>query len=359
MEEQRAKASQPSASLAMNLVIAGPCSAESEAQVMQTATELAAFGITKFRAGVWKPRTRPGCFEGCGEAALPWLQRVQSELGMKVIIEVATPEHVELALKYGITSFWIGARTTANPFAVQAIADEIRQRLPFPDAKEDSLLMVKNPMNPDIDLWVGAIERLRESGIKHIVAVHRGFSTYEKTQYRNQPMWQLPMDFRRRMPDVPLYCDPSHIGGRRELVHQLSQQALDLGFDGLMIESHCRPECALSDAEQQLTPLELHEMLGKLIVRDRHSSNEGLDILRKQIDSLDSQLIDIIARRMGISREIGLYKKEHNMTVFQSNRYKQVLERLVADANERGIDASCIKTIFEAIHEESVRQQMF
>lgn len=337
-------------------VIAGPCSAESEEQVMQTATQLAAFGITTFRAGVWKPRTRPGCFEGRGEEALRWLARVRKEMGMRVAVEVATPEHVELALRYGIDILWLGARTTANPFAVQAIADALASL--DDEAKANVRLLVKNPMNPDIDLWIGAIERLKAVGITDVSAVHRGFSAYGQSEYRNAPMWQLPMDFRRLLPNVALLCDPSHIGGRKDLVRPIAQEALDLGFDGLMIESHCCPSCALSDANQQLTPDELGKIIDELVVRDRNSSHEQIDILRKQIDELDSQLLDIVGRRMDISRAIGQYKKEHNMTVFQSNRYKAVLEGLLSQAREKGIDENCIKTIFEAIHEESVRQQL-
>ena len=322
---------------------------------MATAQELRDLGISTFRAGVWKPRTYPGNFEGRGEEALPWLQEVQKELDMKVAIEVATPLHVTTALRYGIKIFWIGARTTANPFAVQAIADELAQAL---SAADGIRLLVKNPTSPDLDLWIGAIERFRKSGVKNITAVHRGFSAYEKTEYRNQPMWQLAMDFRRRMPDVPLYCDPSHIGGKRELIQPLSQKALDLGFDGLMIESHYCPDKALSDADQQLTPQELGQMIDSLTVRDSNTAAEGLDILRKQIDELDSQLIDIVERRMMVSKEIGQYKKQHNLTVFQSGRYKEVLERLIALAQKKGIDKRCAKLIFEAIHEESVRQQL-
>ncbi|MDO5447123.1 MAG: bifunctional 3-deoxy-7-phosphoheptulonate synthase/chorismate mutase type II [Prevotellaceae bacterium] len=332
-------------------IIAGPCAAESESQVMETATLLASMGITTFRVGVWKPRTHPGCFEGRGEEALKWLGRVKKDLSMKVAVEVATPEHVRLALDYGVDILWIGARTTANPFLVQAIADELSH------VSRDIQVFVKNPTNPDVDLWIGSIERIKAAGISKIAAVHRGFSTYGRSEYRNNPMWQLPMDFRRRMPEIPLLCDPSHIGGKRELVAPISQQALDLGFDGLMIECHCSPEKALSDSQQQLMPKELGAVLASLTVRDHDSKLEQINILRKQIDELDSQMIDVIARRMEICREIGRYKKENNMTVFQSNRYKSVLERLMNEAQKRNVDADCVKAIFEAIHEESVRQQ--
>ncbi len=333
-------------------LISGPCAAENHEQVVRTASMLHGFGVKVFRAGVWKPRTKPGGFEGCGEVALSWLQDVQ-RMGMKVAVEVATSEHVMQALHYGMDILWIGARTSADPFAVQVIADALG------DSKTiDTLtIMIKNPINPDVELWIGAVERIRRVGIKDVIAVHRGFSSYEQTQYRNQPMWQVPMEFRRRMPEVPLYCDPSHIGGKREMVAALSQQALDLGFDGLMIESHCCPEKALSDALQQVTPSELHTIIKRLVIRDAKNVS-GLDLLRREIDVIDDELLDVIARRMKVSREIGHYKSEHNLTVFQSGRYGQVLQRLLGLAQEHGVSSDCIKSVFEALHEESVRQQM-
>lgn len=332
------------------ILIAGPCSAESNTQVIEVAANLADMGIGIFRAGVWKPRTRPGGFEGYGEEALTWLVAAKQQYGLKLAVEVATPEHVKLACRYGIDIFWIGARTTANPFAVQALADAMRGN--------EKPVMVKNPLNPDIDLWIGAIERFRDAGIKDIYAIHRGFSSYEQTQYRNSPMWQIPMDFRRRMPDVPLICDPSHMGGRRDYVLPLSQQALDLGFDGLMIECHCKPDEAMSDSAQQVTPNEFRQIISKLIVRDSSDVREGLDLLRQQIDELDEELINLIAQRMQVSRKIGEYKKKYNMTVFQSGRYKSVMDKLIAMARKKQIDEKCIKTIFETIHEESVREQL-
>ncbi|MDO4801200.1 MAG: bifunctional 3-deoxy-7-phosphoheptulonate synthase/chorismate mutase type II [Prevotellaceae bacterium] len=337
------------------IVIAGPCAAETEAQVMETAAALSKLGVGMFRAGVWKPRTKPDCFEGLGEVALKWLQRVESELNMTVMTEVATVEHVELALKYGICNLWIGARTTANPFAVQAIADTLSV------AKNDGKkirLLVKNPMNPDLEEWIGAIERFRKAGITDITTVHRGFSSYEKSQYRNEPMWKLPMDFRRRMPEVPLICDPSHIAGRADLIESISQQALDLGFDGLMIECHSCPAKALSDANQQLTPMDFGEMLSHLVVKDNKSQLGEIDILRREIDSIDDELVSIIARRMQVSRTIGKYKREHNITVFQKDRYEQIRNRLKALATERGIDENCIIAVFEAIHDQSVKSQL-
>ena len=331
-------------------VIAGPCSAETEEQVMTTARQLASKGCHIFRAGVWKPRTKPGGFEGNGEEALPWMKRVKEETGMAITTEVATPEHVELALKYGIDILWIGARTTANPFAMQAIADSIRGM--------DIPVFVKNPVNPDLELWIGAMERINQAGIKRIAAVHRGFSSYEKKIYRNQPMWQIPIELRRRIPDLPIICDPSHIGGSRELIAPLCQQAMDLGFDGLIVETHCNPDKAWSDANQQITPEVLDYILSLLIIRNKTVTTEGINELRKQIDELDNNLMDLLSKRMRVSREIGQYKKEHNMTVLQTSRYNEILDKRGAQGSLCGMDAKFIKEIFEAIHEESVRQQI-
>lgn len=331
-------------------VIAGPCSAETEEQVMTTARQLASKGCHIFRAGVWKPRTKPGGFEGNGEEALPWMKRVKEETGMAITTEVATPEHVELALKYGIDILWIGARTTANPFAMQAIADCIRGM--------DIPVFVKNPVNPDLELWIGAMERINQAGIKRIAAVHRGFSSYEKKIYRNQPMWQIPIELRRRIPDLPIICDPSHIGGSRELIAPLCQQAMDLGFDGLIVETHCDPDKAWSDAKQQVTPEVLDYILSLLIIRNKTVTTEGINELRKQIDELDNNLMDLLSKRMRVSREIGQYKKEHNMTVLQTSRYNEILDKRGAQGSLYGMDAKFIKKIFEAIHEESVRQQI-
>ena len=292
-------------------VIAGPCSAETEEQVMTTARELAMKGCHNFRAGVWKPRTKPGGFEGHGEPALVWLAEVKKETKMLVSTEVATPEHVELALKYGIDILWIGARTSANPFAMQAIADALKGA--------DVPVFVKNPVNPDLELWIGALERINQAGIKRLGAIHRGFSSYEQKIYRNAPMWQIPIELRRRIPDLPIISDPSHIGGRRELIAPLCQQAMDLGFDGLIIESHW---------------------------------------LRKQIDELDNQLMDLLSKRMKVCREIGEYKKQHNMTVLQANRYNEILNKRGAQGALCGMDPEFVAHVFENIHEESVRQQI-
>ena len=331
-------------------VIAGPCSAETEEQVMETAHQLAMKGCHNFRAGVWKPRTKPGGFEGQGEKALPWMQRVKQETGMLVATEVATPQHVELTLKYGIDILWIGARTSANPFAMQALADALRG--------VDVPVFVKNPVNPDIELWIGALERINQAGVKRLGAVHRGFSSYDKKIYRNLPMWQIPIELHRRIPDLPIISDPSHIGGRRELIAPLCQQAMDLGFDGLLIESHCDPDRAWSDAAQQVTPDVLDYILSLLVIRDETVTTEDIQHLRQQIDELDNQLMDLLARRMRVCREIGQYKKEHNMTVLQASRYNEILNKRGAQGALCGMAPDFVARVFENIHEESVRQQI-
>ena len=331
-------------------LIAGPCAAESEEQVMTTARELKKKGCRNFRAGVWKPRTKPGCFEGHGEKALPWLQRVKKELDMAVAIEVATPEHVELALKYGIDMLWVGARTTANPFAVQALADAMKGI--------DVPVFVKNPVNPDLELWIGALQRLNAAGVRRLAAIHRGFSSYDRNLYRNPPMWQIPIELRRRYPNLPLITDPSHIGGRRELIAPISQQAMDLGFDGLMVECHCSPDNALSDAMQQVTPDILESVLSLLVIRDESVSTEGIAQFRHEIDEIDSQLMDLLAKRMRVCRDIGRYKKEHNMTVLQTIRYSEILSKRGEQGIQSGMSPEFVASIFGHIHEESIRQQI-
>lgn len=331
-------------------VIAGPCSAETEEQVMTTARQLAAKGCHMFRAGIWKPRTKPGGFEGNGEKALPWMKRVKDETGMLTATEVATPEHVEQALRYGIDILWVGARTTANPFAMQALADALRG--------VDIPVLVKNPVNPDLELWIGAMERINQAGITRLGAIHRGFSSYEKKIYRNPPMWQIPIELHRRIPKLPIFHDPSHTGGRRDLIAPLCQQAMDLGMDGLIVESHCSPDDAWSDAKQQVTPDVLDYILSRLVIRDKVEATDALVDLRRQIDEIDNDLIDLLAKRMKISREIGEYKKEKGMTIVQPRRYTQILDKRGAQGSLQGIDPECIKNIFEHIHEESVRQQM-
>ena len=331
-------------------VIAGPCSAETEEQVMTTAQQLAMKGCHIFRAGVWKPRTKPGGFEGNGEKALPWMKRVKDETGMMIATEVATPEHVELALKYGMDILWVGARTTANPFAMQALADSLKG--------VDIPVLVKNPVNPDLELWIGALERINQAGIKRLGAIHRGFSSYDKKIYRNLPMWQIPIELHRRIPDLPIFCDPSHIGGSRELIAPLCQQAMDLVFDGLIVESHCEPDKAWSDAKQQVTPDVLDYILSLLVIRDETVTTEDITLLRKQIDEIDNQLMELLAKRMRVCREIGQYKKEHNMTVIQTNRYNEILNKRGAQGSLCGMDAMFVKNVFGEIHEESVRQQI-
>lgn len=331
-------------------VIAGPCSAETEEQVMTTARNLAAKGCHMFRAGVWKPRTKPGGFEGNGEKALPWMKRVKEETGMLISTEVATPEHVELAMKYDMDILWVGARTSANPFAMQALADAMRG-LKIP-------VLVKNPVNPDIELWLGALERINQAGIKQLGVIHRGFSSYDKKIYRNLPMWQIPIELHRRVPELPIICDPSHIGGRRDLIAPLCQQAMDLGFDGLIVESHCNPDEAWSDAKQQVTPDILDYILSLLIVRSESSTTEGIRMLRAQIDEIGNTLMDLLAKRFRVCREIGTFKKEHNMTVLQTGRYNEILEKRGAQASLCGMDAEFAAQVFELIHEESVRQQL-
>ncbi len=331
-------------------VIAGPCSAESEEQVMTTAKQLADKGCHMFRAGVWKPRTKPGGFEGHGEPALQWMQQVKQETGMLTATEVATPEHVELALKYGTDILWVGARTSANPFAMQSLADSL-QGIDVP-------VLVKNPVNPDLELWIGALERLNGAGIKRLGAIHRGFSSYDKKIYRNLPMWQIPIELKRRIPNLPIVNDPSHIGGRRDLIAPLCQQAMDLGLDGLIVESHCCPDEAWSDAKQQITPDILDYILSILVIREKGQTTENISQLRKQIDEVDDALIELLAKRMRVCREIGQYKKEHGMTILQTTRYSEILDKRGAQGSLCGIGPDCVKKIFEAIHEESVNQQM-
>ena len=332
------------------MIIAGPCSAETEEQIMETARGLAAAGVKIFRAGVWKPRTKPGGFEGGGEACLEWLKRVKQELGMLTAVEVATEKHVKAALTAEVDILWIGARTAANPFAVQEIADALKGH--------DVTVLVKNPVNPDLELWIGALERINNAGIKRLGAIHRGFSEYEKSLYRNPPQWHIPIELRRRLPELPIFCDPSHMGGRRELIAPLSQEAMDLGFDGLMIEAHNCPDCAWSDKNQQVTPEALAVILDHLVIRETTQTTESLAELRREIDTLANQLLALLSKRMRISHEIGQYKKEHNMPVLQAQRYDEILSLRGAQATELDLNPEFITTVLRAIHEESVHVQM-
>ena len=335
------------------LIASGPCSAENEEQVMETAEELKQIGIQLFRAGIWKPRTMPGGFEGMGEAGLKWLQKVKEKTGMQVATEVANATHVNLALKYGIDAIWIGARTSANPFAVQEIADSLRGR--------NIAVMVKNPLNPDASLWQGAIQRFLDAGIKNISAIHRGFSSYGFSQYRNPPHWQVVVELKQRLPHIPLLCDPSHMGGRRDLIETLSQKALDLNYDGLFIEAHVDPDNALSDKKQQVTPEELLEILNNLVIREETGPNAAskndLDDFRKKIDMIDDELVSILKERMKVSEEIGNYKKQNGMTILQQSRWEKILEKLQGRSESTGLSSGFLEDIFKSIHQESINHQ--
>ena len=333
------------------IVIAGPCSAETEAQTLETARALTGMGVKVFRAGVWKPRTMPGGFEGVGDRGLAWLQAVKRETGMLVATEVATEAHVKAALDAGIDILWVGARTTANPFAVQEIADTLM-------GHDEVTVLVKNPLNPDLDLWLGALQRLAGAGIKRLGAVHRGFSSAGAHLYRNDPQWHIPFELRRHAPGMTILCDPSHIGGKREFVEPLSQLALDAGFDGLMIESHCDPDNALSDSAQQILPDTLKSILSKLVVRSGAPIEDELSLLRQQIDDCDHELLAVLARRMSVSREIGLFKKAHNLRVVQPARYQDVMRARLAEGSTLGLSEEFTQLVMQAIHEESVRQQL-
>ena len=317
---------------------------------MATAVALQKIGVKIYRAGVWKPRTKPGGFEGVGTEALTWLKRVKSELGMFTAVEVANAKHVQEALANDVDILWIGARTTANPFSVQEIADSL--------VGTDIPVLIKNPVNPDLDLWIGAIERIYNAGIHRIGAIHRGFSSSDKKVYRNLPQWHIPIELHRQLPNLPIICDPSHIGGKRELIASISQQAMDLNFDGLIIESHCTPDKAWSDASQQITPEVLQLILDTLVIRETNQTTENLTVLRRQIDILDNDLLELLAKRMRVSKEIGTYKKEHNMPILQAQRYDEILKNRIGQAEKMGMDGEFMKTVLMAIHEESIRQQM-
>lgn len=335
------------------LVVAGPCSAESEIQVMETARQIRACGVEVFRAGIWKPRTHPNNFEGVGSQGLKWMQRVKSELGMRICTEVASERHVFDCLKFGVDMVWLGARTTANPFLVQEIAEALRDI--------DIPVLVKNPVNPDLDLWVGALERLNQCGVRKLGVIHRGFSSFEKIRYRNNPEWQLAIELRSLYPDMPFFCDPSHMAGCRDYIREISQRALDLGLDGLMIESHCDPTCALSDAAQQLTPPELRELLKSLVVRKNDSDSpeyrENIDQLRAKIDVIDENILYILGSRMRISRQIGEYKKRNNIAILQTSRWDSLLSEVIAKGAQQGLSEKFVTDLFNAIHEESVQVQ--
>ncbi len=334
------------------IIIAGPCSAETEDQVMGTSRELAAMGIKIFRAGIWKPRTRPNAFEGIGSEGLAWLRRVKEETGMLTTIEVANVKHVYEALKNGIDILWIGARTSANPFAVQDIADALRG--------VDIPIMVKNPVNPDVDLWIGAFERLYNSGLNKLIAIHRGFSSYDSTLFRNDPQWQVPIELRRRVPELKIITDPSHICGNRHLLLDISQKAMDMNFDGLIIETHINPDKALSDSKQQITPAALDDLLKKLILREPDKngiSQMTLAELREQIDKLDDKIIQIFEKRIKIVEDIGRYKKQQNITILQTKRWDDILNQRISLGSRKGLSEEFILKVFQAIHQESINHQ--
>ena len=335
------------------LVIAGPCSAETEEQVMDIAHQLKDTDATVYRAGIWKPRTRPGNFEGVGAIGLKWLQRVKEETGMLTATEVANRAHVQLALEHDIDVLWIGARSTVSPFIVQEIADALEGT--------DKIVLVKNPVNPDLALWLGGIERLYTANIKKLGVIHRGFSTYEKTKYRNNPEWQLAIELQNRFPDLPLICDPSHICGRRDTLQDVSQTALDLNFDGLMIETHRDPDNAWSDAAQQITPATLVQMMKDLQIRKTTDNTADytnkLDMLRAQIDVIDHSILETVGKRMKVSVGIGQLKKDHNVAVLQSKRWNEILGKMILEGEGHGLSEEFILRMFKAVHQESINHQ--
>lgn len=335
------------------LVIAGPCSAETEDQVLKIAHELKDSKVSVFRAGIWKPRTRPGGFEGVGAIGLKWLQKAKAETGLQMAIEVATAAHVKLALEHDIDILWIGARTTVNPFAVQEIADAL--------AGTDKIVLVKNPVNPDLALWIGGVERLYNAGIKNLGVIHRGFSTYEKTKYRNNPEWQIAIDLQNRFPDLPLIIDPSHITGNRDMIFQVTQEALDLNYDGMIIETHIDPDNAWSDAAQQVTPENLKKIIYDLTIRketdDAYEYQSKLAKLRSKIDEFDAKLLDVIGKRMKVTEDIGALKKEKNVAVLQNKRWNEILEKMVNEGSQKGLSEEFIIQFFKAIHQESISHQ--
>ena len=336
------------------LIISGPCSAETEEQVLETAQRLAATGkVDMLRAGIWKPRTKPGMFEGIGAKGLPWLQQAKKITGLPTTVEVATAKQVEDALTFAVNVLWVGARTTVNPFSVQDVADALRG--------VDVPVLIKNPINPDLELWQGAVERIARAGIKEIGLIHRGFSSYGNTEFRNAPMWHLAIEMKRRMPGMPIINDPSHICGRRDILLATAQKAIDLDFDGLMIESHIDPDNAWSDAKQQITPERLAEMLGEIIWRREDVSSEtfhaALDKLREQINHIDDELMQLISQRMNIAEKIGEYKKNNNVTILQSSRWSEILDKAVKKAGKLDLSEEFVTRYMDAIHMESINRQ--
>ncbi|MDR3712119.1 MAG: chorismate mutase [Puia sp.] len=336
------------------MIISGPCSAETEEQVLETATRLAKTGkVDMIRAGIWKPRTRPGSFEGIGTKGLPWLQKAKQLTGLPVTIEVATGKQVEDALHFDVDVLWIGARTTVNPFSVQEVADALRG--------VDVPVLIKNPINPDLELWTGAVERVAKAGIKQIGLIHRGFSSYGNTEYRNAPMWHLAIEMKRRNPELLMINDPSHISGRRDILLDVAQKAIDLDFDGLIIESHIDPDRAWSDAKQQITPERLAELLDSIKWRHETSTEKefitALEKLREQINHIDDELMQLIGQRMKIADKIGEYKKSNNITILQTNRWNSLLERAFAKGDKLGLSREFITKYYDAVHMESINHQ--
>ncbi|WP_438978131.1 chorismate mutase [Polaribacter sp.] len=335
------------------LVIAGPCSAETEEQVLKIAHELKDSDVNYYRAGIWKPRTRPGNFEGVGALGLGWLKKVKEETGMKTCTEVANAAHVKLAIENDVDLLWIGARSTVSPFIMQEIADAL--------GETDKIVLVKNPVNPDLALWLGGIERLYTAGVKNLGAIHRGFSTYDKSKYRNNPEWQIAIEFQNRFPDLPLICDPSHITGKRDMIFDVSQTALDLNFDGLMIETHFDPDNAWSDAAQQVTPTSLKQIMEDLKIRKETETDstyrDSLENLRAQINVVDGQLIDLLGKRMKVADQIGALKKEQNVAVLQSRRWNEILGNMVLEGEQKGLSEEFVLRMFKAIHQESINHQ--
>lgn len=338
----------------MPVLISGPCSAESEEQIMKTADQMDFSRVNIFRAGIWKPRTKPGSFEGIGREGLKWLQQVKKKHNVLVATEVATREHVKEALEHDIDVLWIGARTSVNPFIVQEIADTL-------EGEKNKIILVKNPINPDLPLWIGALERLDKKGIKNLGVIHRGFSTFEKSQYRNKPTWQIPLELKKLLPNVPIITDPSHICGSKEFLFDISQQSYNLGFDGLMIESHYDPSIAKSDAEQQITPSKLKELISQIVLRNDDSEDttfkSKIQVLRNEIDDLDMNLLNLLSHRMEISEKIGELKAEDNIAVFQSSRWIEIIEKMKAKANKLGLSDEFVDIFFKSIHDESIRKQ--
>jgi chorismate mutase len=337
------------------LIIAGPCSAETPEQLMSTARLLKDLGkVDVLRAGIWKPRTRPNAFEGAGEEGLKWLADVKKELGIMIGTEVANPQHIELALKYGVDVLWVGARTTVSPFAVQEMADAMQ-------GVTDKAILIKNPTHPELGLWIGAFERFYRAGVRNLAAIHRGFSTIDKTKFRNVPTWSIPIELKRIAPQIPIICDPSHIGGKRDLIFEISQKAMDLGFDGLMIETHIDPDKAWSDADQQVTPSRLGDILADLKIREQSSTdrdfNDHLEDLREKIDNIDRELVETLATRMAVVEKIGEYKRDNNVTTLQVKRWDEIMKNRSELARKLGINEEFVVDVFKLVHEESIRRQ--